>query len=315
MIKTLLDARLLSSEVARGEKSSLCPVCGSANTTLHLDGDDSLSAECVGSSRTLLSHGRILKCCKCGMCFRLFRPSADHLGELYRNADDEMYEAESGNRTKTARRHQRQVQRYFKSPGRLVDVGCASGAFLSLMADKGWTVHGIEPSLSQSARAQKLVGSRAMIHQSTLEDADLPTGVDLVTLWDVLEHVPNPVDFMRRSASLLKQGGLLMLNTPKIDSIVARTLRRRWPLLLAEHLNYWTVGSLKLCGSKAGLELIKTDWRPVSFSANYILHRTSQHNLPGASTAYRFAKELHLPLQFSVPILMGEILAIFRKRD
>ena len=293
---------------------SRCPVCGCTRTSLHLKGDDSLSLESVGSSRTKLSHGRILRCGGCGLCFRIFRPSSKELGDLYRDANDEIYEAEAANRLKTAKAHYQLVKRYHRQPGTIVDVGCASGVFLRLMTDAGWNCFGVEPSISQSKRAQQLLGNRAVLEQRVLEEASLPTGVDLVTLWDVLEHVPDPVDFLARCASLLRPGGFLLLNTPRIDSCIARALGRRWPLLLAEHLNYFTVDSLRMCARKAGLELVKTGTRPVFFSVGYILYRLSQHAVPLAKWAQRISFALHLQ-NISIPIWMGEIFACCEKRN
>ena len=116
-----------------------CPVCNNQQSALYLDGDDNeIRLASVGSSRTLLSHGRILRCSSCGLAYRSFRPRSEELGRLYRAADDSRYEAEMPNRWRTARRHKRIIDRYVPSKGSLLDVGCASGAFLRVMQDAGW---------------------------------------------------------------------------------------------------------------------------------------------------------------------------------
>jgi hypothetical protein len=126
-----------------------CPVCGDDRPELYLDGDDrEISLDSVGSSRTVLSHGRILRCTRCGLGYRSFRPREDQLAALYRAADDSMYEAEMPNRWRTAHRHKRIVDSYVPIKGTLLDVGCASGAFLSVMEQAGWEVEGVEPSAS-----------------------------------------------------------------------------------------------------------------------------------------------------------------------
>ena len=62
-----------------------CPVCASPKTELYLDGDDNeISLQSVGSSRTLLSHGKILRCKSCGLAYRSFRPQNEQLASLYR---------------------------------------------------------------------------------------------------------------------------------------------------------------------------------------------------------------------------------------
>lgn len=290
-----------------------CPVCGSSDHRLYLDGEDALASQSVGSSRTKLSHGRILRCSDCGLCFRSFRPAPDQLAALYRAADDRIYEAEAANRLKTAARHRKVVLRYCPRAGKVLDIGSASGAFLKLMVDAGWTAYGVEPSASQCDRARRILGKDATLQQCGLEAAVLPSDFDVVTLWDVLEHVPDPVGFLSHCSSLLRSGGYLALNTPQIDSLIAKALGYRWPLLLAEHLNYFTVESLRRCGEKSELSLLHNGQRPVSFSLKYVLFRLSQHGIPFTRSAGRVAALLRIE-SLTIPIWMGEALAVFQKQ-
>lgn len=290
-----------------------CPVCNNTDAELYLDGDDEgIKAESVGSSRTLLSHGRILRCAKCGLAYRSFRPRDEELAALYRAADDSTYEAESPNRLRTALRHQKLVEKYVAGKGKLLDVGCASGAFLKVMEAAGWQVYGVEPAAAQYRRAKALLGEQARIQQCVLQDAKLDTAFDLITLFDVLEHVVDPVDFLAMTASHLVDGGHLLLNVPRIDSFQSRVLRSRWPLLLAEHLNYFTVPSLRICGEKAGLQLMHHGQRPAAFSLSYVFFRAGQHGIPGASAARSRLGSSGLGGS-SIPVWLGEVYAVFRK--
>lgn len=295
-----------------GSTSGQCPVCNSFDSTLYLDGEDAIAPESVGSSRSKLSPGRILKCHNCGLCFRSLRPTPAQLADLYRVADDQVYEAETANRVKTAERHRKRISRYIQPPGAILDIGSASGAFLRLMVDTGWEAYGVEPSSSQCEKARRVLGSEAVIQECVLENAVLPGNFDVITLWDVLEHVTEPVVFLKHCSDLLRPGGYLFLNTPRIDSAMARTLGERWPLLLAEHLNYFTVESLRIGAQKSNLALVATGQRPVSFSIGYILHRLSQHNFPLIDAASRLAK-LFRAEPLAIPIWMGEVFAVMRK--
>ncbi len=280
---------------------------------MYIDGDDKeISLESVGSSRTLLSHGRILRCKSCGLAYRSFRPHSEQLGRLYRAADDSRYEAEMPNRWRTAKRHKQIIDAYVREPGSLLDVGCASGAFLRVMRDAGWDGEGVEPSESQFSRASKLLGESSSIQQCTLQDASLSRDYDLVTLWDVLEHVTEPAAFLQLASSHLKTFGYLALNVPRVDGVIARALGSRWPLLLAEHLNYFTLPSLRLCGKSAGLRLIHTGQRPSAFSLGYIFFRAAQHNIPGSALLSRTLNGLKIS-EWSIPVWLGEIYAVFQK--
>jgi SAM-dependent methyltransferase len=289
-----------------------CPVCESREPKLYLDGDEGIHLESVGSSRTLLSHGQILRCTSCGLAYRSFRPTNVELGRLYRAADDSKYEAEMPNRWRTARRHKQIIDRYVSGTGTLLDVGCASGAFLRVMQDAGWNVEGIEPSESQFQRARKLLGDSCRIQRCLLQDAELTGKYDLITLFDVLEHVTEPAAFLQLASSHLKSGGHLVLNVPRVDSFIAVLLGSRWPLLLAEHLNYFTRPSLRRCGESAGLKLIRTGQRPSAFSLDYIFFRAGQHKIPGAVFLSKVLSRAKIS-QYSIPVWLGEIYAVFRK--
>jgi SAM-dependent methyltransferase len=290
-----------------------CPACHGSEIELYLDGDDSeISLESVGSSRTLLSHGRVLRCTACGLAYRSFRPTNHQLSLLYRVADDSTYEAEKPNRVRTAKRHQRIIEKHVRGTGSVLDVGCASGVFLRLMRESGWRVIGVEPSETQFLRATQTLGGDANIQQCVLQEASLQGDLDLITMWDVLEHVTHPPELLALAAGLLRPGGCLALNVPRIDSPAARLLGRHWPVLLAEHLNYFTVPSLRACGEAAGLRLVHTGQRPAAFSLGYVFFRANQHHIPGSALARRLIDAIKVS-RWSIPVWIGEVYAVFRK--
>src|SRR5262249_25125436 len=134
-----------------------------------------------------------------------------------------------------------------------------------------------------------------VIHNATLENSSLTAAsFDVITMWDLLEHVPDPISFLREAASLLKAGGLLFAKVPNLDSMQARVFRSRWPLLLPEHLNYFNAGSLQVCGAKAGLRWVGSRQHSVAFSLGYILYRLQQHSLPGTVLAYNLCGKVGL---------------------
>lgn len=111
--------------------------------------------------------------------------------------------------------------------GSLLDVGCATGDFIaSFKAASGWDVTGLEivPEAAAAARAKGL-----HIIEKNLETADLPAGnFDVITLWDVLEHTPNPAQTLRICLNLLKPGGLLVLKCPDPAGGEASIFRESW---------------------------------------------------------------------------------------
>jgi SAM-dependent methyltransferase len=296
------------------DESGSCPVCRSANTRLHLDDEDeTLDPSIFGSSRKKITHGRILRCGACGFGFRQVRSNPAEMAELYRRMDVGVYESETAGRRATASRHLNLLNRFTAgSPGRVLDAGCASGHFLHEARRAGWAVAGVEPSEILFAKARETLGDDAELHCSILEQANFtPSSFDAVTLWDVLEHVPEPAGFMKLCGSLLKPGGKLFVNVPDLDSIEARLLGERWPLLLAEHLNYFNRKSLGICGEMAGLKWVHFGRRRVSFSVNYILFRLSQHRIPGAGLTHKLIGPALAKV--SLPIYLGETFGVWSR--
>ena len=293
------------------EESRICPLCGSLKVEIYsLAKDKNLTVSDIGPSREIISHGTILRCRDCRFGFRMLRPAEEGLASLYRELVPEVYEKESKGRFKTAARHLRIVNRYTKGQ-RLLDVGCASGAFLRCAADAGWNVVGVEPASVLCAKAQAYIGERGTVINLPLQQADLPSSsFDVVTLWDVLEHVPKPIEFLQLCASLLKPDGYLFANVPDLGSLQARFLGEHWPLLLAEHLNYFNRTSLRRCGELARLHLVKVGRRPASFSMGYVFYRLAQHQVPGAAVGHRIVNNSFLD-GICIPVSLGEIYAVW----
>jgi 2-polyprenyl-3-methyl-5-hydroxy-6-metoxy-1,4-benzoquinol methylase len=121
----------------------------------------------------------------------------------------------------------------YSRPGKILDVGCSVGFFLERARAEGWTTFGVEISndTAELARARGLD-----VFTGTLEEAGLrPESFDVVTMWDALEHVEDPVATIAMAAEVLKEEGLLALSTPNIGGLFPRLSYRaarwtgRWP--------------------------------------------------------------------------------------
>ncbi|MCC7355251.1 MAG: class I SAM-dependent methyltransferase [Anaerolineae bacterium] len=118
------------------------------------------------------------------------------------------------------------VPRY-RPHGRLLDVGCGSGAYLLAMRALGWEVHGVETDTRSVERAREVWALD--VRQGPLELAGFDSGMfDVITLWHVLEHLPSPRRALAACHRLLKLGGQLMLEVPNVVGPGARLFRERW---------------------------------------------------------------------------------------
>jgi 2-polyprenyl-3-methyl-5-hydroxy-6-metoxy-1,4-benzoquinol methylase len=140
--------------------------------------------------------------------------------------------------------------------GRLLDVGCGSGLFLERMRGFGWQVTGVETNPRARAVATRRLGAGAPIFADLSDAALAPGSFDAITLSHVIEHVEDPMNTLRRCATLLSPGGLLVCVTPNTASLGARSFGASWlhwdP---PRHLHVFDPETLERAVSEAGLEI------------------------------------------------------------
>ena len=291
-----------------------CRICGSGDVFRWSEAPAAaVGSRSFGSSRLSAPTIGVLACRACGAGWQDPPPSAEAVAEAYRDMRDDLYLAEERVRRWSLGRAVALLERWAGGRrGRLLDVGCSAGLFSELARDAGWEVLGIEPSRWLADRARERLGEEAVLC-ARLEEVDLPPGsFDAVCLWDVLEHVSDPEAFLAQAAAALRPGGLLALNVPNLQSWIARALGRRWPLLLPEHLFFFSPASLRLLLGRQGIAAPELRLHPVFFGVGFVAHRLAQHGVPGARMVDRALGEgslRHVP----IPLLMGELTAIGRK--
>ncbi|PIR83425.1 hypothetical protein COU19_00490 [Candidatus Kaiserbacteria bacterium CG10_big_fil_rev_8_21_14_0_10_56_12] len=156
-----------------------------------------------------------------------------------------------------------------RATGALFDVGAATGYFLGLAKERGYAVSGIDISAAAAALA-KAKGLRVLAGTLDQLSPDAASH-DVVTLFDVLEHVADPAALLGHAARLLKKDGILMGCTPNSGSRYAALMGKRWHALCPpEHLVWMTEASLRDLLSKDGFEVIWTGHITKRFSLPYI---------------------------------------------
>jgi SAM-dependent methyltransferase len=139
--------------------------------------------------------------------------------------------------------------------GRLLDVGCAAGFFLA-EAQAHYEVQGVELSTWSSAFARDRL--KLPVFTGTLQQAGLPANhFDVITLWDVIEHVPEPLPVLAEAARVLKPGGRLVLTTGDWGSAYAQRRGADWHLMTPPwHLTMFTRATLARAAQRAGLRVV-----------------------------------------------------------
>jgi ubiquinone/menaquinone biosynthesis C-methylase UbiE len=155
----------------------------------------------------------------------------------------------------------------------LLDVGAYTGVFVDIAARHGWDAWGIEPSLwaVDLARQEGLQMVGGTLEDSTFEDSSF----DVVTMWDVIEHVANPMATMHAAYRVLKPGGFLVVHTMDLGSPFARLMGKRWPWFMEMHLFYFTRQTMRLMLEKAHFEVVWMGAQGRYLQAGYLASRVT----------------------------------------
>jgi 2-polyprenyl-3-methyl-5-hydroxy-6-metoxy-1,4-benzoquinol methylase len=215
---------------------------------------------------------RVVSCRRCGLVYVNPRLPSDRLLEMYQEAywtSDRAcefgyteYLADAPLYLRTNRLRRRVILQRKPGPGAVLDVGCAAGFFLSVMAELGWETTGVELSAPMVRYATDEL-ALPDIRRGDLLSLELPPEhYDVVTLWDVVEHLEHPVAHLRAAARALKPDGLLLIETQNVASLFARILGRKWQHYKhAEHLYHFDPRSLPRLLDLAGFEQVRASPR------------------------------------------------------
>lgn len=200
----------------------------------------------------------VLRCRGCGLVFTHPIPDEESLRAIYGRDYFEggLYRSYADEAASRGPDYQKWLRWFARATGlargRWLDIGCATGSFLSAARDSGWEVRGVDISAYCVGEA----GRRG--HDVRLGTARrLPPewkDFDVISMWDTVEHLPDPSGDIAAAASRLRPGGWFVVSTGDISSLAARLLGRRWWLMLPPvHLYFFSRETLEGVLRKAGL--------------------------------------------------------------
>lgn len=202
-------------------------------------------------------------CSRCGLIYLNPRPTPAELAgfypanyEAYYTIDEKMSPVERWRKQRGLDVQLDWVEKFARPRGRLLDIGCGTGSFLKRAQERGWDGLGVE-WVDEAARiARKHYGLD--VRTGAVEDGALPAGArEVVTMWDVLEHVPDPARTLRECQRLLAPNGALIFSVPNLASISRYLFGRAWIGWDApRHFHLFTARVIKQLLEQAGLKLI-----------------------------------------------------------
>jgi SAM-dependent methyltransferase len=250
-----------------------CWICGGHDISLAKKGDaqGTLTASSVMPSDAHYGFtADIYRCANCGFlaCYDL-----DDVLSLYQDMDDFEYESTRAERVVRANRLLDQVAKY-KPGGRLLDVGAGSGIMVEAAADRGYDAVGVEPSGPMQARAAEL--GLPVIH-GVLPHPQAEGPFDVVSVVDVIEHVPDPVGLARSVADIMADEGICVMITPDVGSFAARLMGWSWWHYRVAHIGYFNKQTFTQTLQKAGLRPLLFRRPSWYFPAGYLLRRVASY--------------------------------------
>ncbi len=265
-------------------------------------------AEYACTSRHHGQYYQVVACRRCQLQALFPLPTATAIEEAYTRVQDDGYVTIEPSREIAFTKILHRLSRYTKPPGKLLDVGCYTGVFPLLAERAGWDAYGVEPSRWATTVAQRRLPGK--ISQGYLaQQAFAEATFDVITSWDVIEHVTDPRQTCEAMARLLKPGGWLFLSTMASTAPVVKLLGSRWPWYMPMHLFYFTPKTLSAFLTEAGLVTQSIQSYPHYTTVQYALWKLEAYLGPVARGLGTVAAKLGLATKV-IKIDLGDFFLI-----
>lgn len=246
-------------------QSETCPLCGGREVVELLWGPDRFHLR-----KELY---RLDRCSSCAAVWLANPPRPEEMGLHYTEDYHKGIMAAGEGNVASRWRYPRTRIASYQQQGAILDIGCSSGAFLSTMKGSSWQLYGIEMEESTAERARANTGADVFV--GDVMAAPFPPGTfDVITSFDLLEHVYNPRGFLTRVFEWLKPGGIYYAMMPNIESWEAKIFGSYWyGLELPRHLFHFSPSSLTCLMNRIGFEEVCVKTPRVSYmqrSAGYL---------------------------------------------
>jgi 2-polyprenyl-3-methyl-5-hydroxy-6-metoxy-1,4-benzoquinol methylase len=212
-----------------------CPLCGSSQVSDFITAPDRF-------------HWRpeVYRIARCGTCSGAWLVDPPKPTEMSRHYDEDYHRAiANAGESRMRWNPQHEAISKLKKGGALLDLGCSSGGFLSTMMGRSWRLYGIEMEASTAERARSRTGAEIFVGD-VLEAPFVSDSFDVITCFDVLEHVYDPRQLLTKVLEWLKPGGIFYTSLPNIDSWEAQAFGSYWfGLELPRHTFHLSPRSLR----------------------------------------------------------------------
>ena len=258
-----------------------CSNCDSARQEVFLEPDhgENNPAVLYGAASGIRGAQRLVTCLDCGMIYESPRFPAEVIVEGYRASKEAGHDSQYRMRVLSFLRALQKKRQHIPAPGaRVLDIGTAGGAFLDAAAEYGFDAYGMELSqdLVDRGKARGL-----KIEQGTIESHGFePQSFDMVCLWDVIEHLPDPRAALAEIRKLLKPQGVLLINYPDIGTWQAKLAGKKFWWILSVHLHHFSRSTIRDICQRTGFEAFhfRRYWQTLEFG--YLERMAVHYRIP-----------------------------------
>jgi SAM-dependent methyltransferase len=201
-----------------------------------------------------------------------------------------------------------------RSGGRLLDVGASCGFFVDEALGAGFDAYGVELSHEAVSKAPDALRRRLSVGDVNALLLSDTQPFDVVTAFDLVEHVFDPIDFLTQLRRVMRSGGLIAITTPDVSHPLRYVLRARWPMFQPmQHTVLFSRRGLRLALTRAGYEDVEISAARKTLTADYIAGQVSGY-LPGLVQAYRRVSAAVPAALRNAPVSVniGELMAFAR---
>lgn len=294
-----------------------CPLCNSNASEILFKStlgkkdysNELLRLHLKNSLNDFTKHGQIVRCKKCALVYVNPQENQMKILKAYGDVVDEEYLKTEAFRKLLFKKHLKQLMKVKKN-GTLLDVGCFCGFFPELAKSKGFRTYGVEPSLWASGEARKrgvkLVGK-------SLNDVK-SRKFDIITLFDVIEHLGNPKKELKKINKSLTKNGIVVIGTPNVESLTVKILKSRHPFFIRMHVVLFGEKTISEMLRQTGFTVEQITYYGRTYPLSYYLEKLgpllpfSHHLIKLINT---FPKLAQLPITIN---LKDELLVIARKK-
>lgn len=208
------------------------------------------------------SKQHLVECENCKFVFAKKIPTEKELTEYYEGYGRNDYLSPV-----TIKRYEEVLDKMepFRRNNKILDVGAGIGYFLEIAKKRGWHVYGTE----YTDEAVKICRDKGInMQQGKLDSSNYDKGsFDVITSFEVLEHINNPVEEINNFHSLLRQGGLVYITTPNFNSVLRYKLKSEYNVITyPEHLSYYTPKTLEKLFKESGFKKKKIETTGISLT-------------------------------------------------